>query len=307
MAATPPSPTPLPFEYAPPPATRRRMRLRKTRLAIAVLAWLALGARLARLRLHDRARAGSAAVRGRAARAAVERRDLRRRRQDRARRAALRPVPRARALERDRARDAQRGRLDRGPALLRARGDRSGRHGPRRRRQHLDGHARPGRLDDHPAARQEPLAARRRPAERSLRRKIIESALAYQVEQHWSKQKILEEYLNTIYFGHQAYGVEAAAEVYFGVHAKNLQPHQAALLAALIQNPTANDPLPIPAGRDRAPPARARQDARAGLHRHLRVPARRLQAAAARRSARSASRPRRRRSRTTSSTTCASS
>ena len=80
-------------------------------------------------------------------------------------------------------------------------------------------------------------------ADRSLRRKIIESALAYQVEQHWSKQKILEEYLNTIYFGHQAYGVEAAAEVYFGVHAKDLQPHQAALLAALIQNPTANDPL----------------------------------------------------------------
>ncbi|HVQ59020.1 MAG TPA: biosynthetic peptidoglycan transglycosylase, partial [Solirubrobacterales bacterium] len=55
---------------------------------------------------------------------------------------------------------------------------------------------------------------------RSLKRKIIEAALAYQVEQHWSKQKILEEYLNTIYFGHLAYGVEAAAEVYFGVHAK---------------------------------------------------------------------------------------
>ena len=76
--------------------TRRTMRLRKTRLAIAVLAWLALGPRLALLRLHDRAGAGSAAVRGRAARAAVERRDLRRRRQDGARRAALRPVPRAR-------------------------------------------------------------------------------------------------------------------------------------------------------------------------------------------------------------------
>ena len=80
-------------------------------------------------------------------------------------------------------------------------------------------------------------------SDRSLRRKIIESALAYQVEQHWSKQKILEEYLNTIWFGHQAYGVEAAAEVYFGVHAKDLQPHQAALLAALVQNPTAYDPV----------------------------------------------------------------
>jgi penicillin-binding protein 1A len=81
---------------------------------------------------------------------------------------------------------------------------------------------------------------------RSLKRKIIESALAYQVEQHWSKQKILEEYLNTIYFGHQSYGVEAAAEVYFGVHAKDLQPHQAALLAALVQNPTAYDPIRHP-------------------------------------------------------------
>ena len=83
--------------------------------------------------------------------------------------------------------------------------------------------------------------------QRSLKRKIIEAALAYQVEQHWSKRKILEEYLNTIYFGHSAYGVEAAAEVYFGVHANDLQPHQAALLAALVQNPTAYDPVTNPA------------------------------------------------------------
>ncbi len=81
---------------------------------------------------------------------------------------------------------------------------------------------------------------------RSLKRKIIEAALAYQVEQHWSKQKILEEYLNTIYFGHQAYGVEAAAEVYFGVHAKDLQPQQAALLAGMVQNPTNYDPIRHP-------------------------------------------------------------
>ena len=81
---------------------------------------------------------------------------------------------------------------------------------------------------------------------RSLRRKIIEAALAYQVEQHWSKQKILDEYLNTIYFGHLAYGVEAAAEVYFGVHAKDLQPQQAALLAGMVQNPTSYDPVRHP-------------------------------------------------------------
>ena len=82
--------------------------------------------------------------------------------------------------------------------------------------------------------------------QRSLRRKIIESALAFQVEQHWSKQKILTEYLNTIYFGHSAYGVEAAAEAYFGIHAIALQPQQAALLAALVQNPTAYDPTVHP-------------------------------------------------------------
>ncbi len=143
--------------------------------------------------------------------------------------------------------------------------------------------------------------------QRSVRRKIIESALAYQVEQHWSKQKILEEYLNTIYFGHLAYGVEAAAEVYFGVHAKDLQPHQAALLAALVQNPTALRPA-APAGCGaRASQPRARQAARAGLHRLLRVPARRCQAAAPARPRARLPGARRRRSRTTSSTTCASS
>ena len=114
--------------------------------------------RLALLRLHDRARAGSAAVRGGPARPAVERRDLRRRRQDGSRSAALGSVPRARQVEPDRARDAQRRGLDRGPALLHPRRHRPGRHGARRGRQHLDGHAGPGRLDDHPAARQEPLA-----------------------------------------------------------------------------------------------------------------------------------------------------
>jgi penicillin-binding protein 1A len=134
---------------------------------------------------------------------------------------------------------------------------------------------------------------------RSLRRKIIEAALAYQVEQHWSKQKILDEYLNTIYFGHLAYGVEAAAEVYFGVHAKDLQPQQAALLAGMVQNPTSYDPLRHP---------------QASLARRTLVLDKLLQQGyidafeyCCRRAARSASRPRRRRSRTTSSTTCASS
>ena len=84
-------------DASPPAAAQDAARDRRPGLARA-------GPGLALLRLHDGAGAGSAAVRGRAAGAAVERRDLRRRRQDRARRAALRPVPRARALEGDRAR-----------------------------------------------------------------------------------------------------------------------------------------------------------------------------------------------------------
>jgi len=144
------------------------------------------------------------------------------------------------------------------------------------RRSSTSGRARsPKRLDDH----QQLVKNRCIPqaGQRSLKRKIIEAALAYQVEQHWSKQKILEEYLNTIYFGHSAYGVEAAAEDYFGVHAKNLQPQQAALLAALVQNPTGDDPVTHPAR------ARARHLVLGKLLEQkyidrLRLPARRLQA-----------------------------
>ena len=143
---------------------------------------------------------------------------------------------------------------------------------------------------------------------RSLRRKIIEAALAYQVEQHWSKQKILEEYLNTIYFGHQAYGVEAAAEVYFGVHAKNLQPQQAALLAALVQNPTAYDPLHAPAGarmeRRHLVLGKLLEQGYIDAFEYQLADSKPLLPQGPRGSA---SRPRRRRSRTTSSTTCASS
>ena len=52
--------------------------------------------------------------------------------------------------------------------------------------------------------------------QRSIGRKLREAALAWQLEQQWSKDKILTEYLNTIYFGNGAYGIEQAARVYFG-------------------------------------------------------------------------------------------
>lgn len=78
--------------------------------------------------------------------------------------------------------------------------------------------------------------------EQSMDRKLREAALAYQLEKRWSKQKILDEYLNIIYFGEGAYGVEAAAQTYFGVHASDLQLAQAALLVGLAQAPSAYSP-----------------------------------------------------------------
>jgi penicillin-binding protein 1A len=82
---------------------------------------------------------------------------------------------------------------------------------------------------------------------RSIGRKIVEAALANQVEQKWSKDHILTEYLNIVYFGHQAYGVEAAARVYFGTHARSLTGWQAALLAGMVQAPSDYDPVTHPA------------------------------------------------------------
>jgi len=71
-----------------------------------------------------------------------------------------------------------------------------------------------------------------------MSRKIQEAVMAYELEQMYSKDKILEMYLNYIYFGNGAYGVEAAAKTYFGVHAKDLTLAQAALLAGVIKGPS---------------------------------------------------------------------
>ncbi len=89
--------------------------------------------------------------------------------------------------------------------------------------------------------------------DRTLFQKFKEAALAYRLEHHWSKDKILTEYLNTVYFGEGAYGVEAAARTYFGAAhpgcgtpeepcASVLEPWEAAMLAAIIQSPSAYDP-----------------------------------------------------------------
>lgn len=87
---------------------------------------------------------------------------------------------------------------------------------------------------------------------RSVNRKVREAVLADRLEQKYSKDQILQAYLNTIYLGSGAYGVEAAAETYFGLPASKLSLPQSALLAGMIQNPNGYDPILAPAAaRDR--------------------------------------------------------
>jgi penicillin-binding protein 1A len=82
--------------------------------------------------------------------------------------------------------------------------------------------------------------------EQTVERKVREASLAWQLEQRWSKDRILTAYLNTVYFGHNTYGVESASRFYFGKSARDLDPADAALLAAIPKSPTAFDPLANP-------------------------------------------------------------
>jgi penicillin-binding protein 1A len=88
--------------------------------------------------------------------------------------------------------------------------------------------------------------------EKSFARKVREAALAWQLSQRWSKRRILAAYLNTIYFGNQAYGIQQAAKIYFGHGASKLTLPEAALLAGIPANPASYDPIAHPrAARDR--------------------------------------------------------
>ncbi len=78
--------------------------------------------------------------------------------------------------------------------------------------------------------------------ERSVARKLREASYAYELESRLSKGKILELYLNTIYFGEGAYGIQAATQTYFGKDAKDLKLPEGALLAGLIKAPVSYDP-----------------------------------------------------------------
>ncbi len=83
----------------------------------------------------------------------------------------------------------------------------------------------------------------------TLTRKLKEAALAWKLEQPgsgWSKDRILTAYLNTIYFGNSAYGVQEASKIYFGHGAKTLTPAEAALLAGIPANPSLYDPVAHP-------------------------------------------------------------
>jgi len=77
----------------------------------------------------------------------------------------------------------------------------------------------------------------------SITRKLKEAMLAWQLEQRWSKERILTAYLNTIYFGNGAYGIQEAAQVYFHESAAQLNLPQAALLAGIPENPSLYDPV----------------------------------------------------------------
>jgi penicillin-binding protein 1A len=83
--------------------------------------------------------------------------------------------------------------------------------------------------------------------ERTLRRKVVEACLAVKLSRNRTKDWILDQYMNTVYYGNHAYGVEAAAQTYFSRPAKKLSLLQAALLAGLPQAPSVYDPFDYPA------------------------------------------------------------
>jgi len=102
--------------------------------------------------------------------------------------------------------------------------------------------------------------------DRTLFQKLRESAMAYHMTRKWDKARILNAYLNTIYFGNGAYGIELAAKVYFGQQhlkcgtkgerlcAQQLEAHEAALIAGIVASPSGYDPVAHPEA------AKARRD-----------------------------------------------
>ena len=82
--------------------------------------------------------------------------------------------------------------------------------------------------------------------EQTVQRKVKEACLASKLDGEWSKQRILTEYLNQVYYGNHAYGIEAAAQTYFSKPASELDLSESALLAGLTQAPSIYDPFTVP-------------------------------------------------------------
>ena len=171
------------------------------------------------------------------------------------------PEPHSHPARRDAADAPGRGGRRREPDVLDRQGHRPEGH-PARGVQQRRGQRHPGRVDDHPAVRQDPLphpGAHARPA-RSRRRSSRSSCSG-----SMSKNEILQGYLNTIYFGRGAYGIQAAAQAYFDVNAKDLNLRQGAVLASVLNNPTGLRPGQRQGRRRRtsgALPVRPRRDGR---------------------------------------------
>ena len=83
---------------------------------------------------------------------------------------------------------------------------------------------------------------------RTLSRKLLEAMVAFRIERDYSKQQILELYMNRIYFGSGCYGIQTASQAYFGKDASKLNLSEAALLAGLIRSPNRFSPLKNPEG-----------------------------------------------------------
>ena len=127
--------------------------------------------------------------------------------------------------------------------------DRHRGHDPRPGQELHGGRRRPGRLQHHPAVRQagavnsaDTEEEKAKALETSYARKLNELRYAMAVEKKYTKDEILEKYLNIAYFGAGANGVEAAAKRFFGVPAADLSLAQAATLAGAVQDPNRTDP-----------------------------------------------------------------
>lgn len=79
--------------------------------------------------------------------------------------------------------------------------------------------------------------------DRSFHRKMLEMMLARRIEGYWTKDQILEHYVNRIFFGTNLYGIQRASQVYFGKHASQLNMSEAALIAGIIRSPVRFSPF----------------------------------------------------------------